>query len=143
MTAPLVVGWKEYLDLPDLGITGLKAKMDTGARTSALHVASFDVRDDIVHMTVLGHRTERTLNTVAPLGGWLDVRNSAGDTGRRPMIRTRVGMGNHTAVVPLMLADRTGMLFRMLVGRKALEELGAVVDVSSKYLLGRKKIRQL
>ena len=139
---PLRVGWKEYVDLPDLGLLRLKAKMDTGARTSALHVARYQVDGERVAMTLLRHRSDETVEAEAPLAGWLEITNSAGDTESRPLVLTTLRMGGHRARVRLTLADRTGMLFRMLLGRKALEALGAHVDVSSRYLLGRRKARR-
>ena len=141
MSEPLVVGWKEYVDLPDLGLQRLKAKVDTGARTSAIHVADFEVDDGVVRMTLLRHRSDETVGAEAPLVGWLDVRNSGGELQPRPVVRTTIRLGQREAVLPVTLADRGGMLFRMLLGRKTLEELGAVVDVGRKYMLGRKRRR--
>src|SRR2546423_400967 len=135
---PLVVGWKEYVDLPDLGVMRLKAKMDTGARTSALHVASYRVDDGRVHMTLLRHRSATEVEAEAPLRGWLEVRSSSGEQASRPVIRTTLCVGDRKAAITLTLADRTDMLFRILIGRKALERLGTLVDASSRYLLGRR-----
>ena len=134
----ITVGWKEYADLPDLGLRRLKVKMDTGARTSALHVARYEVDGDRVALTLLPHRRPTEMETEAELAGWLEVRNSGGQLEPRPVISTVLRLGAEEARVPVTLADRAGMLFRMLIGRKALETLGAVVDVSCKYRLGRR-----
>src|SRR5215217_4168721 len=111
------VGWKEYLDLPELGLVRLKAKVDTGARTSTLHVDS---------MTVL---------EVLPDGSEL-VELALSPDRRRPELQVRTQARVLRRVrkkILLTLTDRSGMLFRMILGRKALEG-DFRVDVSGKYL---------
>lgn len=137
MTAQLLhLGWKEYIDLPELGMLGLKVKIDTGARTSALHVAGFEVDGMVVRMALRRHRRPDEVHAEALLAGWVDVRSSTGELEPRPLITTTLRLGDRDVSTRVTLADRTGMLFRMLIGRKTLEAAGAVVDVSQRYLLG-------
>lgn len=139
---PLVVGWKEYLDLPELGITRLKAKIDTGARTSALHVAALRViRDEgdgtgeIEFVVPLSRRQpERTVTARARMLRHVRVTDSSGASEVRPVIETELALGPVRKRILLTLTDRAGMLFRMLLGRKALEG-DFLVDVSRRYAL--------
>jgi hypothetical protein len=139
-----VVGWKEYLDLPELGVFRLKAKMDTGARTSSLHVESFAVVEvlpdgaRIAEVTIAtGQRhLERTVTARVKLLGPLRVTDSGGHREVRPLIETEVVLGLVRRRIRLTLTDRSGMLFRMILGRKALEG-DFVVDPARKYLLRR------
>lgn len=142
--APLVIGWTEYLDLPDLGITRLKAKVDTGARTSSLHVAAIrrlSGRDDgeaeiEITMAPDRRRPERLVRARVHQLARIRVTDSGGHSELRPVIETLLVLGPVTKRVRLTLADRSTMLFRMILGRKAIE--GAfVVDVSRKYLQPR------
>lgn len=139
---PLVLGWKEYLDLPELGITRLKAKIDTGARTSALHIADLRViRDEgdgsgeIEFVVPLSRRhPERTVTARARMLRHVRVTDSGGASEVRPVIETELVLGPVRKRILLTLTDRAGMLFRMLVGRKALEH-DFLVDVSRRYAL--------
>jgi hypothetical protein len=139
---PLVLGWKEYLDLPELGISRLKAKVDTGARTSALHVAELRViRDEgdgsgeIEFAVPLSRRhPERTVTARARMLRQVRVTDSSGGSEVRPVIETELVLGPVRKRILLTLTDRAGMLFRMLVGRKALEG-DFLVDVSRRYAL--------
>jgi hypothetical protein len=141
----VVVGWKEYLDLPGLGIYRLKAKMDTGARTSSLHVSSLRVFENgeaggpEIEITVAFDRRHPGRATIAraPLLGRVQVTDSGGHPEIRPVIATDLVMGPVRKRILLTLTDRTGMLFRMIVGRKALEG-DFLVDVSRRYALGRR-----
>jgi hypothetical protein len=143
---PLVVGWKEWVGLPELGITRLKAKVDTGARTSSLHVASLDVVERLADGTeladlevALGRRgAERRLTARAQILRRARVTDSGGHAEVRPVIETLLEVGRVRKRILLTLTDRGGMLFRMILGRKALED-DFLVDVSRKYLLGRRR----
>jgi hypothetical protein len=142
-SGPTLIGWKEYLSFPDWGIDHIKAKIDTGARTSALDAASCDMREDGAHGLIarlqlaLHHKEPGRLTLVeAPVQGMVIVRNSSGLSEQRPLIETTIRLGPVTKRVCLTVTNRAGMRFRMLLGRKALEG-DFVVDVSKKYLLRR------
>lgn len=141
---PLRIGWKEYLDLPEMGIFRLKAKIDTGARTSALHVDSLNVVETLpdgteiaeVEIGVDRRHPERRVTARVPLLGRLRVKDSGGHPELRPYIETELVLGPVRKRIRLTLTDRSGMLFRMILARKALEGEFAV-DTSRKYLLRR------
>jgi hypothetical protein len=135
------VGWKEYLDLPELGIARLKAKVDTGARTSTLHVDSLEVLDVLPDGServeiVLGpdrRRPELLVRAQARVLRRIRVIDSGGHPEVRPVIETEMVLGPVRKRILLTLTNRSGMLFRMILGRKALEG-DFRVDVSGKYL---------
>jgi hypothetical protein len=141
---PAIIGWKEYLDLPELGIRRLKAKVDTGARTSSLHVHDLAVVDRhgdgtaVVEFAVpLSRRhPERRVTTRARMLREVRVVDSGGNAEVRPVIETELVLGPVHKRILLTLTDRSGLLFRMLIGRKALEG-DFLVDVAGKYLQRR------
>jgi len=144
-TTLLTLGWKEYVALPDLGIPRLKAKVDTGARTSALHVRAFEVIETfpdgsaVIEIKVpLDRRGEREATARVRRLCEIQVKDSGGHAELRPVIETTLVLGSVRKQIPLTLTDREGMLFRMLLGRKALEG-NFLVDVSRKYLLGGRR----
>ena len=139
------IGWVEHVALPRLDIKRLKAKIDTGARTSALHVmrmrtidtAGGPNRRPILEITVPGGRREEKPHVVrATVRGFAMVRDTSGRTERRPVIETTLKLGPFERRITVTLTDRGDMLFPMLVGRTALGP-GVVVDPSRRYLLGR------
>lgn len=137
------IGWKEYVGLPELGVDRLKAKVDTGARTSALHILNFQVirrHDDgtaEIEMTVpLDREGSRRTVCRARMIDRIRVTDSGGHPAVRPLIETVLRLGPVSKRIRLTLSDREGMLFRMLLGRKTLEG-SFLVDVSGKYLLSR------
>lgn len=138
----LQIGWKEYLDLPELGIFRLKAKMDTGARTSALHVDSLNVVETLADGTEIAEveigldrrRPERRVTARVALLGRLRVKDSGGHPELRPYLETEIVLGPVRKRIRLTLTNRSGMLFRMILARKALEG-DFVVNTSRKYLL--------
>jgi predicted deacylase len=141
------VGWVEHVALPRLEIGRLKAKIDTGARTSALHVTRMRTIDTaggpnrrpILEITVPGgRRGERPRVVRATVRGFAMVRDTSGRTERRPVIETTLKLGPFERRITVTLTDRGDMLFPMLVGRTALGP-GVVVDPSRRYLLGRRK----
>jgi len=139
-----VIGWKEYVGLPALGLASLKAKVDTGARTSSLHVVAIrDLGEPTdgeaeLEITIAPDRRhpERLVLTRVKQLARIRVTDSGGHTELRPVIETLLVLGPVEKRIRLTLADRSTMLFRMILGRKALEG-DFVVDVSKKYLQPR------
>jgi len=137
------VGWVEEVALPGLGIDRLKAKIDTGARTSALHVARMRTVD-----TTGGPHRRPILEITVPRGGqghhpmvvraavreFASVRDTSGRTERRPVIETALKLGPIKRRIAVTLTNRGDMLFPMLIGRTALGP-GVVVDPARRYLL--------
>lgn len=142
------VGWKEYLDLPELGISRLKAKMDTGARTSTLHVDSIEVLEaspdgsELVEIVLGPYRRRPDVRVRARVRVLRRIRviDSGGHPEVRPVIETEMVLGPVRKKILVTLTDRSGMLFRMILGRKALEG-DFRVDVARKYLLRKRASR--
>jgi hypothetical protein len=139
-----VLGWKEHVELPDWGLR-LRGKLDTGARSSALHVTSLEevgVHDAEGHLmpvvrfdVVLGRRdAPRHHEIEAPVVGHKVVRDTGARAERRPVVRTRVVCGPLDTHADITLTDRSGMIFRMLLGRLTLEG-HCVVDPAHGYLV--------
>jgi predicted deacylase len=144
------VGWVEYVGLPGLEIKRLKAKIDTGARTSALHVIRMRTIDTtggpnrrpILEITVPGGGRGRRPHLVrAAVRDFVVVRDSSGRTERRPVIETALVLGPIKRRIAVTLTNRGDMLFPMLVGRTALGP-DIVVDPSRRYLLARSRARR-
>ncbi|WP_099826460.1 RimK family alpha-L-glutamate ligase [Oceaniglobus indicus] len=123
---PFRLGWEEWCALPDLGLPALKAKVDTGARTSALH--AFDVEPfgpaakPKVRFTVrpIPGRHDLTIACSAPIADRREVTSSNGETEFRYVIESRIAMGGREWPVQLTLTDRGAMAYRMLLGRQAI-----------------------
>jgi hypothetical protein len=138
---PLQIGWREWVGLPDLRVKAIKAKVDTGARTSALHaynIAPFR-RGGALWLRFELHPLQRSeaMKVVceAPAVDERTVRNSGGGVERRYVIRTLLKLGERSWQIELALANRDQMGFRMLLGRTALEGR-ALIEPGRSYLLG-------
>jgi len=139
MAATTVLGWREWVALPDLGITHIKAKIDTGARTSALHTGGIERlsragRDWVrfrVH-PVQGDTVEE-LSCEAPLLEQRYVKDSGGHEELRYVIETTLKIGHDQRIVEFTLTDRDTMKFRVLIGRTALRG-HYLVDPSRSFL---------
>lgn len=143
MTSLPVLGWKEDASLPEWGIKRLRVKLDTGARTSAIHVSSMEV---VGHHHLHGERlpvldlviplsrvnAERSARTRAKVLGYRSVRDTGANAELRPLVRTRLVCGPVDAEIDVTVTDRTGMIFRMILGRHALAGR-AVVDPAQGY----------
>ena len=123
-----MIGWREWLYLPDLEIASIKAKIDTGARSSALH--AFDIKiferqgRDLVRFKVHPHQHNDTdaIAAEAELLDIRDIRNSGGQEQFRPVIKTTVVLGEQRWPIELTLTNRDLMGFRMLLGRQAVRD---------------------
>jgi hypothetical protein len=138
---PVRIGWKEYVDLPEWGLRRVKLKVDTGARTSVLDVADYEVlevpgRGLVARLRLRLSRKHPKRVTVleAPVLRMVVVRNSGGVPEERPLLETTIRLGPVCKRIRLTVTNRSGMLFRMLLGRQALAG-DFVVDVTEKYLL--------
>lgn len=133
----LVIGLAESVDIPEWRITGLRAKIDTGARSSALHVenlretargeVTFDVR---LHRS----RSERRVTIAAPIARKARVRSSTGHTSVRVFVTVAVRIGPVLRVIEMGLVDRAKMIYRMLLGRSALGS-DFLVDPCARFLV--------
>jgi len=120
---PQIVGWREYVSLPEWGIKRLKAKIDTGARTSAIHVGTLEeLPDGRVRFEVVVREKPklRTTLVVARPVRRTTVKPSHGQKQERFVFRTRLVVGPVDREIELSLVSRKGMLCRMLVGRRSL-----------------------
>lgn len=139
-----VLGWKEQVALPDLGVPRLRAKLDTGARSSALHVEDLaqvgttevdGAEVPLLSFVVLsGRRDAPTRHEVrAPALARKLVRDTGGVQEDRPVVRTRVICGPVDVIAEVTLTSRDLMNFRMLLGRLTLQD-ACVVDPALGYL---------
>lgn len=134
-----LIGWREWVALSELGGIVVKAKVDTGARTSALHATQIErvVRDGQPWVQFLVHPDhddpERTLPTEAPLVDRRSIRSSSGDEEQRFVIRVVAGIHGVEHPIEVTLTERGDMGFRMLLGRRAIRR-HYLVDPSRSYL---------
>jgi hypothetical protein len=123
-----LIGWREYLALPILGVDKIKVKIDTGARTSSLHafhIHTYKVEDrEMVEFQVhpIQRETHMTVNCIAPLLEYRHITNSGGHSQLRPVILTKVKLGSYQWDIELTLTNRDVMGFRMLLGRQAVKD---------------------
>lgn len=138
-----VLGWKEEAALPDWGIERLRVKLDTGAKTSAIHVSRLTVVDQheldgstlpVVTMTIPLSRvdSDRVAVVTTPVLGYKSVRDTGAKAEQRPVVRTRLVLGPLDHDIDVTVTDRSGMIFRMILGRQALGG-HAVVDPARGY----------
>ena len=142
-----IIGWREVVELPELCSTPIKVKIDTGARTSALHAFDLKVeeRDGKFWADFEIHPVQRsgrdTTRVSYPVTMFRNVRSSTGHTQRRPVIKTPIRIGNLKFTIEVTLTSRDEMGFRMLLGRSAVSRR-YLVDSSRSYLQSDKPRRK-
>ncbi|MFA5606254.1 MAG: ATP-dependent zinc protease [Leucobacter sp.] len=137
-----LTGWREWVSLPGIGIPWIKAKIDTGAQTSALHatnIAEFE-RDGAPWVRFTAHPWQASdsdeVSVELPVHDRRTVRSSSGHAQERLVVLIALQLAGRTLDVELTLTDRDEMVFRMLIGREALQQ-GFVVDSAESFLGGR------
>ena len=141
-----IVGWREWVKLPDMKVLKIKAKLDTGARTSALHafrVTPF-TKDGAAYVLFYIHplqrRSKPETKCVALVIDYRTITDSGGKREERPVIRTVLKIGKSRYPIELTLTNRDQMGFRMLLGRQALRRR-YLVDPSRSFVIRKKKKR--
>jgi hypothetical protein len=122
-----LVGWREWIGLPQLGVSAIKVKVDSGARTSALHASKIRYLEKLggetwVSFLVTSQRApHHSVRVRAPLVEQRKVKSSMGHASIRPVIRTEIQLGGETWSTEVTLVNRDPMGFRMLLGRQAVK----------------------
>lgn len=140
--APALIGWREWVSLPDLGAARIKAKVDTGAKTSAIH--AFRVRavkrDGVEYAEFFLHPEQKRktpeIFCAAPVIGRRSIRSSNGRVEKRLIIRTRLRIGEREFPIDLSLANRDAMGFRLLLGRDAFKKK-FIINPGASFVLGK------
>lgn len=141
-----LAGWREWVSLPGLGVPWVKAKLDTGARSSAIHVFDLEEteRDGERWARFSIHPWQKSdedaVDAECPVLDTREVRSSSGHSEERLVVAMDLTLMGRTVPVEVTLANRDEMGFRMLVGREALRQ-GYAVDPGASYLGGRPPLR--
>ena len=139
-----VIGWREYVKLPDLGVNSIKVKVDSGARSSSLHAYSIEEfekdEDAWVRFKICPdqHSSKKVILAEAKILDSRMVKNSGGKQSRRYVIETTLRILDDEFPIELTLANRDEMGFRMLLGRQAMRRR-FLMDPGGSYYGGRPK----
>lgn len=144
----IMVGWREWVALPELNLPAIKAKVDTGARTSAIH--AFDIEpflrgdEEWVRFSVLPMQNNDRMHRrcEARIVDSRQITDSGGHQQRRIVVATTLVIGDLSKTIELTLTERSTMMFRMLIGRTALQP-ETIIDPSESFLCGRLRAKQL
>lgn len=141
---PAIVGWREWVGLPDFGVESMKAKIDTGAKTSAIHafrITEFD-RDGELYVSFYLHPVQRKkrpeVYCEAPVADRRAVRSSNGTEEVRYVISSALAIGAEVWTAEFTLANRDEMGFRALIGRQALKNR-CLVDSAKSFVQKKPK----
>jgi hypothetical protein len=144
--APLI-GWREWVGLPSLGVAEIKAKIDTGARSSALHAYDLERFERggraFVRFKIHPYQrsTRRCVEAESELRGLRQVRNPGGQVEQRPVIETEITLGGEAWTIELTLTNRDEMGFRMLLGRQALRRR-FLINPARSFLIGKPRVHR-
>ena len=140
--AAVTVGWREWVSLPGLGIARIKAKLDTGARTSALHALRCDRYTERgaphvrLHVQPRQRAGGRVLVVETAIVDERTVSDSSGHRERRIVIASELTLGTAHWPIELTLTNRDSLRFRMLLGRSAMQG-HLIIDPDRSYVLGK------
>jgi hypothetical protein len=140
-TPKITAGWREWIALPNLGIPAVKAKLDTGARTSALHAENIQVftENGVQRVRFLVHPVQRDTSVAVPcvadVADRRRITDSGGHAEHRIIIETQLAVDGAVWPIKLSLTNRDPMRFRMLLGRTAMRG-HMVVDPGRSFVTG-------
>ncbi len=140
-----LIGWEEWCAFPYLGLPAIKAKVDTGAKTSCIH--AYDIKpftqEGVEYVRFKIHPLQKNkkleIECAAPLSDYRNVTSSNGEREKRYVIKTPLTLGDKTIEAELTLSSRHKMAFRMLLGRDAICKARLAVDPAKSFLLGKIK----
>lgn len=143
-----IIGWREYVALPDLDISSIKVKVDSGARTSALHAENLEFykkgRNEYVKCAVYPLQRSKKTKVIVHLPvlekRW--IKSSVGHKTFRPVILTNLKIGEFEHKIELTLVNRDIMGFRMLLGREAIRKR-YLLDAGKSFLIGPKPSKKV
>ncbi|MBT8124605.1 MAG: ATP-dependent zinc protease [Gammaproteobacteria bacterium] len=139
-----VIGWREWVALPDLKIDQIKCKVDTGAKTSALHAYFIEPfkKSGCEYVRFGMHPVQKNSDTevicTSKVHDKREITDSGGHREKRYVILTTIKLGQHNWQAEVTLTDRETMLFRMLLGRDAIKNQ-FIVNPARSYLIGKKR----
>lgn len=142
-----IIGWREWIGIPELGIDYIKAKIDTGARTSSLHAYDLELfrrrGQDYARFTVhpMQRDASKSIQCVAKVLEFRNIRSSNGHISLRPVIAVDIELLGEKFPIELTLANRDEMGFRMLLGREAMKRRW-IVDPGKSFYSGRPKSKK-
>lgn len=137
----IVIGWREWIALPDLNLPVVKAKLDTGAKTSALHAFNIEPFFDRGRLKVsfqvhpLHEHLDIIVSCSADVVDYRSVSDSGGHREKRYVIMTQITIGGLAFPIEVTLANRESMTHKMLIGRAAMKQL--MINPSRAFLLGQ------
>ena len=141
MSKKVIIGKEEWCALPDLGLPAIKARIDSGAKTSALHAFNIHLVEEggkrYVHFDI--HPMQNDRKTIQSCRGLLvdkrTIKSSSGEMERRPVIRTTLTLGGESWEIEVSLTNRDSMGYRMLIGREAMADR-VLIDPDTALCLG-------
>ncbi len=139
----LVIGRREKVDFPELGLFGITAKIDTGAYSTALHCEKIEEKNGVLYFTPLGALHLEYTGQEQKFTSYIqkDIKNSFGETEKRYIIKTVVKIGRKRIKAIISLTDRGKMRYPVLIGRKLLKNR-FIVDVSQLDILSIKRFKK-
>lgn len=140
MNNKILIGSIENFDLPDLGISNLEVRIDSGAQTSSLHVDNIEIHEEAgisrvkfdIHPNV--HDVDEVVECRTPLKAERSIKSSNGVSEKRYVIETTVQLGGQSWPIELTLTDRSDMNYLMLFGREGMADR-VLIDPSATFLL--------
>ena len=134
------MGWREWVGLPSFGVDKIKVKVDSGARTSALHVSHLKVKGRKLTFRIHPDQNDADpfVEVAAHVYEYRWIKSSNGIRDKRPVIRTSLKIGEDEHTIELTLVNRDLMGFRMLLGREAVRNK-FLINPGRSFLIGKKK----